>query len=147
MRGVVDFREARIRDVNWWRRSNVLIREMEREDDRVIAAAMLQRYCAYVANGQLTDDSFKKFQELSQQECVRLIELLRPWTAAASARTDAIEQVTETYKRLVGDPKDPEFMARMAAEVKQFEEERRAVKAETDEQRVARLLRERAARQ
>ncbi len=142
VRGVIDFRDAQIMDVKWWRRTNILIQEMAREDDLRVSESILRRYCAYVANGWLEDASFKNFQEKAQQTCARLIELAYPWTAAESTKTDVIEDLTALYNREVGNPSDPEFMARVAEGVRKHQEEEQRIAAETDEQRVARRLRE-----
>lgn len=141
---MIDFRQANVRDVAWWRRCNVLIAEMEREDDRVITQALLHLHCAYVSNGSLESASFKAQSESAKQQLLLLFDQTRPWTAAANSPDAALQRLTDKYKEVLGDPNDPAFLAKIADGIRRHEQlQRESVFKETEEQRVHRLIRER----
>lgn len=146
MRGVVDFARADVRDVDWWRRCNVLIGEMEREDDREITKALLALHCAYLANGSLKDDSFQQQSEQAKQQLMALFDAMRPWAATAASPEALLKTITDKYRAQVGDPNDPAFMAKIADGVRRHKALQRQAQSETEEQRIARLIRERALR-
>ncbi len=60
--GVIDFSKARLRDVSWWRRSNLLIRSMHADREAQLLRTAYSFQCALVANGSLTEESFKQVQ-------------------------------------------------------------------------------------
>lgn len=143
-RGVIDFSRARVRDVRWWRRSNAIIRAMDRDDefDLVRAAFDLQR--SLVGNSGLTDESFKQAQKTANEAFAQLQQIRRPWFDKAKAKADAIAGMIAEYKKYIGDPDDPVFREKLLADAAAAEAAS-APPAESEDARIERLIRERDA--
>lgn len=121
-----------------------MIQAMEAEDDRIASQGLLQFYLAHVSNGSLLEESFKAMAESAKQEVLHLMELLRPWTASTTSAEQMLQAVTDTYRKLVGDPNDPAFMDEIREGVRKHEAlQKEALFRETDEQRITRLISER----
>lgn len=145
---MIDFRTARLLDHDWWRRTDLLIEELERQDLLETWKAVLALKCALIGNGNLTSDDFKAAQAQAREAVNEILNLTRPWAAKTTkeAKLEQVEGLIAKYKRLVGDPRDPAFMAKMQADLA-ADRARRAVKPpETDDQRINRLMQERDAR-
>lgn len=146
--GIIDFRRARLLDVNWWRYTNVLIDDMLQEDHRGILQMVHAFQCALIAHGNLTEESFKKAQERAWDKLDQYIATLWPWTAGdgRGARQEETDELIALYKQTQGDPNDPAFRAKLQADVEANQARELALrKPESAEQRVDRLLVERDA--
>jgi hypothetical protein len=145
LRRGVDFGEARLRDVHWWRRMNALLRGMAVEEDLALLRTTYAYRCALVGNGNLTPEAFKESQEKARAIFSEILHLTMPWLEGREGRNreEEIGGLIAAYKSEVGDPGDPAFAAKLAADVEASRRRRAALAAETDEQRVDRLLRER----
>lgn len=110
--------------------------------------AILALKCALIANGNLNPDDFKAAQTQAREAVNSILNLTRPWDAKTTeqAKLEHVEGLVEKYKRLVGDPRDPAFMAKMQADIAADKARRAEKPRETDEQRINRLMRERDAR-
>lgn len=146
LRGVIDFREARVLDVSWWRRLNILLREMEREDQIKITQAQLLKYCAFIANGNLEESDFKGIQEKAQESIRGLITLIYPWFDSEKDKTKVLDDLTSLWTAHFGDWNDPAVQERIKEGIRLNDERLKEVRRETDEQMVARKIRERARR-
>jgi len=140
-RGVVDFSAARVLDVGWWRKTNLLISSMA-DDDRLLtlrAAFDFQR--ALVANGNLTKESFEGCQKTCREILDDIWNVVSPWSKAtqASVRSGQIGSLIDAYKRMVGDPDDPKFRDKLLKELELQESARNVVQPESDDARVSRL--------
>lgn len=144
--GVIDFSQARIREISWWRKTNILIREMARLDEIETMRDAYKFQCALISNGSLTKDSFEKSQTGAKETFQELFNVRRPWAATSIEESGAkeVQGMMDKYKRLIGDPRDPTFMAQMQENAKKIREAASDVPEETDEQRVDRKLREQA---
>jgi hypothetical protein len=140
--GAIDFRQARLRDPNWWRLVNAVIRAMTADRDAEILRAAYAFQCALVDNGNLTDDSFKTAQARTKETFNDLVNAIQPWAARTTGEVKKTEiaGMVETYKRLIGDPGDPKFRDRMLASIEKNRLERERPSPEDEETRVARLL-------
>lgn len=119
MRGAIDYREARLNDVQWWRRFHMIIDEMNREADEKILVYAYQFHLALAANSSLTEDSFKKTQKNALDLYNDLLNNIHPWAHSRGAERDKEEKqkLLDTYKKVIGDMSDPKFQAVIAAEV------------------------------
>lgn len=149
LRGIIDFRAARILDVNWWRRSNILLQALVDEEDARILETLYRFQCALIANGGLTEESFTQSQRHTKETCNELINAIQPWAAksAGSVRQKHIQELIALYKEVVGDPDDPVFKAKMEAEAAAMLAEARRAVPESDEDRIERLSLERDSRE
>lgn len=145
-RGVVDFSRARVRDVGWWRRTNALIRAMDRDDRLVLAKAAFDHQLSLVGNSALTDESFKKSQETARELYQEILNLAEPWAARSVADVKAATRsgLISAYKRLIGDPDDPAFRRKLLADQERLKAGKvAAAPVETQDQKIDRLMRER----
>lgn len=144
-KGLVDFRQARLLDIGWWRRVNILRNALQDADDLEMLKAAYAFPLALLGNSSLTPESFKGAQTTAKENFNEILNSLRPWDAKTSdtARHDQIDELVTNYKKMVGDPKDPVFAAKLRASIEAERKRRAAVPAETDDARVERLLRER----
>ncbi len=108
-RGVIDFRQARLRDVNWWRRTNILLAEMARDDDAAATHASFLFHLALVANGSLSEDGFKAEQVKAKEAFTEYVACTHPWAERVRKQqqlSDA-KALRDMYKQVCGDPDDP----------------------------------------
>lgn len=118
---------------------------MNEEDERRLIDAALTLQCALVGNGSLTPEDFKATQERAQHLYLDLANSLRPWSSKTAEETKqaVVDELIDTYKRVIGDPNDPEFRMRLEMDAARHAEMMKQVPAETDEQRIDRLLAQR----
>lgn len=149
---MIDFSQARLRDISWWRRTNLLLSIMERDDDEKIISAALRFHLALVANPSITEESWKKSKDDALSCFNDLIATLRPWGARTTEQRKQEEMagLRETYQKLLGDPtpgsafyndvilKEVERMNALMADTARPEE--------TAEERADRLFKERILR-
>jgi hypothetical protein len=144
--GVIDFSQAQLRDVRWWRRANLLVGSMARDDDLEIVRALLRFHLALLGNTQLTEDSWKSSKKHALDLINEIVGLVQPWGARSSERrmTDEMANLRELYKREIGDLDDPAFMRDViGAEVERLERlSMEEAGPETAEERMERLGRE-----
>lgn len=109
MRGVIDFRRAKPREARWWRRTNLLLEAMARDDDAAMIHASYLFHLALVANGSLSEDGFKAEQQKARKAFEELVACTHPWAEQVRRRRqlDDARELAALYKRVVGDPDDP----------------------------------------
>lgn len=130
VRGVIDFRQTRLLEPNWWRRFNILIDGMARDLDAQMTDAAYRYHLALVGNGQLTEESFKKAQERSVELYRELIESVKPWQKDnLSSSQRARETAREQYRQQIGNPDDPAVKAAIEAEIRLMREQMAATAA------------------
>lgn len=106
---MIDFRQAKLRDVNWWRRTNLLLTEVAREDEATVVHASYLYHLALVANGSIGADNFKEQQKKARETFNDFVACTHPWAERVrrNRQLTDMKQLTELYKRVVGDPDDP----------------------------------------
>lgn len=147
-RGVVDFRKAKLQDPAWYRYVNAVLIRMDADDEMTTLNSVLSYQCALVGNSMLTEESFKATQERCRELLTRIMNCANPWsqTSVENAKKHEISNLMEMYRKLVGDPRDPAFAAKLRQDAAQQAAERAKIATESDEERVDRLLRERQAK-
>lgn len=123
VRGVIDFRKAKLRSVNWWRRTNLLLGELARLDEAEVVRASYQYHLALVANGSLSDDGFKAEQKKAQQAFNELLSCTHPWAERVrrQQRLDDAKYMKDLYLKVCGDPDDPLTVERWRQESAELE--------------------------
>lgn len=117
-----------------------MISSMEEDDfARALNAAFMYQ-CALVGNGQLTENDFADAQKKANGLFRDILRNVQPWTD--KARQSEAESLADAYRRMVGDPRDPEFQKKMEADIAAFEALRDVVPEEPPEVKIARLLAE-----
>lgn len=123
VRGAIDFRQAKIRDVNWWRRTNLILSEIGREDDTAATMASYLYHLALVANGSLSDDGFKAEQQKAKAAFTDYVALTHPWAERVQKQRqmEDMKRMKEMYEQLVGDLNDPVTRERWKREAERLE--------------------------
>lgn len=116
---------------------------MARSDELELLKAAFQFQLALVSNAQLTEESWKKARQHGLDLFNDMVALLRPWGPADHGLKKEISSLRERYKKLIGDPADPEFKKVIAAEAKRMLSTPADEHEETGDERVDRLFRER----
>lgn len=152
VRGVIDFDQADIRDVRWWRKTNTLIKAMARDDDEKVLRAVFDFQLAQLGNSSLTEESFKACQKLAGELVKELISAVHPWENkdGKGAKQREIESLIDNYKKLFGDPNDPAFREKLRQQAEYLAALQRGEivepkEPETPEQMVERRLAEKRA--
>jgi hypothetical protein len=146
VKGLIDFREANFEDPTWWRRLRAVLAAVNRGRNKEALTALYRFQCALVANSGLTTESFEKVQERALDLRDDIISVLEPWTGQdkEERKTKEFKNHRQRYIDAFGvDPADPEFRQWEAETIAKLQQEQQYV--ESDEERVSRLLRERAA--
>lgn len=112
----------------------------------VRAAFDLQR--SLVGNSGLTDKSFESSQKTAKALFGDIVEVLYPWSSkdAAAKKAGEIDGLINEYKRLVGDPDDPEFQKKLMHDYELIQESNAEQPQESENERIDRLMKEREAR-
>ena len=119
---------------------------MAQDEERLVVKAAYDFQRALMGNGSLTEDSFKKTQELAREAFNDFFNLIQPWAAKSTEdlKKQSIDNLIAMYKETFGDPNDPEFIRKIEEGVAESRRRRRYREdSETDEERVNRMLRER----
>lgn len=152
VRGVVDFRAARVRDVRWWRRLNVLLRAIAKEDELTTTQMAFDYQLSLVGNPALLADHWARARKEANNLFREGFFLIKPWAAASAEdlQKGEIAGLIEEYKKVQGDPRDPAFRKKLDADMAASRARRLAAREtarrETEDGRVSRLIREREAR-
>lgn len=129
-RGVIDFSASRPNDAAWWRRFWWLLDMVAVDNEARLVEAQQRHSLALVANGNLSDDGFARAQKQAAGGFQHLQALYRPWEGVTPADREARDRKTErdAYVRLMGDPNDPEVLARARQAAAEYEANKSAVK-------------------
>lgn len=142
--GVIDFRQARLLDRRWWRRSAILLDALDAEAQARARDAALALSLAQVGAGWITADGWKAAQDRALDMTQAQVAAATPWVKTGGDRVQAAaEDLAERFRRRIGDMRDPAFRAKMEAEAARMRAERVAAARESDDDRVGRRLRER----
>lgn len=144
-RGAIDFARANIRDLSWWRMSNAVISSMARTEEIVALQAAYDFQLALVGNSGLTEESFKAAQKTGKEIFQQIIDTQMPWAASdmKGQKDREVNSLIDAYKRLIGDPDDPEFQKKILHDMEMQAKPKVVEVVETDDQRIARLIEER----
>jgi hypothetical protein len=126
-RGLIDFRQAELLDPDWWRRYNIMIAGMSRDDDFDLQTKVMDFHLALVSNSGLTEDSFKSSQANARETFYDIIAVTRPWEMGSKDQRQEklLNDSYDAYKAAFGeDLRDPEFKERNKADVAQWKLDR-----------------------
>jgi hypothetical protein len=144
-RGIVDFSRANVRDINWWRRVNMLIQRMEQDDKLPALFAELVHLCGLVGISNLEGNVLKEVTKAAGESVQDLRDAVTPWFPRDKIVAAEIEQVGELYRSVFGDPNSPEFQSQFDAYVQDRQATAAEALKETEDQRVDRRMREQEA--
>jgi hypothetical protein len=144
-RGAIDFTKANVRDLSWWRMTNAVISSMARTEEIVALQAAYDFQLALVGNSGLTEESFKASQKTGKEIFQQIIDTQMPWAAAdlKGQKDREVNSLIDAYKRMIGDPDDPEFQKKLLHDMELQDKPKVVVKKESEEDRIARLIEER----
>lgn len=114
---------------------------MAADDVMKLTQAAFAYQCALVGNGQLSEEGFKTSQKTAIALYNEIVNNVEPWARSSieDRKQDEITALVEDYRRLVGDPNDPEFRAKLDADLARVEQLRKQRPKETPEARLDRL--------
>jgi hypothetical protein len=132
-----------VNDPAWWKRFTILLRGVQRKNNKEIGQAALQFHSALLGNGTLTEDSFNKTQERGRELLYSVIGQINPWEGRSYE--ERVNEEALNYKKMwmaaTGeDPDSPEYKAKEEALRASIREEQ--VQGQEDDQRKADELRE-----
>jgi hypothetical protein len=141
----VDFSKARLHDIRWWRRVNRIIEAMARDDELAILRAAFDYQRTLVGLPNIADNDFKNSQKLANELLADIQNNVKPWAAKSGTerREAQMTALIDMYKRKVGDPSDPVFQDKLRQDLERQRQQRLKPVAETELQRIDRLVRER----
>lgn len=121
---------------------------MEREDELVLARAAYDFQLTVLSNPLLNgaQENLHKNVEKVKSDFNSLCNLVRPWAAKTDEelQKDSLKALMAQYKRIFGDPNDPELQTQIEKYSQWREQVRRQRESgeldESPDQRVARLL-------
>jgi len=146
-RGLIDFQRANVKDINWWRYVNAILYASLRDESLVTDQLAYQYQLALISNSTLTQDSWKGAQEQAKAMFQDCLNTQRPWAARTSAQRqeEQVGGLVDTYRKTIGDPRDPVFAAKLEQDIRDSQARRRERRnnQETEDSRLTRLLRER----
>lgn len=126
-RGLLDFSDYSPWDTNWWRRSHMLLRAMDREDDRHLIEARLAHYGAmligHLSNPQLAT-GVKDAHAASIGGLNDMVNWLQPWDPRTleDVQQGHLKGLEDSYRDWVGDPADPEFQKLVEEDVRRIKD-------------------------
>ena len=123
----------------------MLIEAMARDDEIELLRNSLAINCALAANAKLEPKSFESVQTNAKRLFNDIINVVHPWAhkSLEEVELDGLNDLTSTYKRIFGDPNDPEFRKLMQQEAEQNKRDRQAAIPEDPEVALNRRLAER----
>jgi hypothetical protein len=129
---------------------NAILRSMDQDDERKVVEHALDYQLALISNSSMTTESWTEAQKRATEYFQTLFNLLRPWAAKSidDVAKSQVNDLIDTYRRVIGDPRDPEFRKKLDADIAASRARRAAAKqkGESEQARIERLLRERDAR-
>jgi hypothetical protein len=130
---------------------NALVEAMADEELLRLIESAVQLRCSLIA-ARLSDESFKANLDQVNELMNQAAGLLQPWAGKdrGASKLAQVGGLIDDYRRLVGDPNDPAFRAKLIEDMRRHEEEKRSrvvTPKENDMDRIDRLIRERDERQ
>ena len=143
-RGLIDFRQARLLDPDWWKYCRLIFQGIVWDDDRVLQDAIYRFHLSLVSNSGLTEESFAEAQKNAQNGFYDVVGLLRPWAgvSAAERQTQEVDTLKKAYEEAFGRSlDDPEFIKQEEEAVARWRADRAQQRDsfESEEDRVRRL--------
>jgi hypothetical protein len=79
--GAIDYSRADPMDNRWRIKHRLSLREMQRREDQNMMENIHRHWCAYLAHGALTEESFAAVKEKAGDALVDLQDAIFPWNA------------------------------------------------------------------
>lgn len=103
----IDYSLADPKDINWRIRHQLIIREIQRTEERYIVESAHRHWLAYVSHGNLTAESFTSAKQNVSETIDKLQHVVFPWLtkpekeAQKNTIDDATAALVERYKTYV----------------------------------------------
>lgn len=102
--GAIDYSQADPKDINWRIRHRLLIKEIARQDDVRMYAALHRQWLAYVSHGSLTEESYAEVKKLADDSLLNVQRAIYPWikpAGAEAANKDQKDTIDPTTRKLI----------------------------------------------
>lgn len=96
--GIFNYANADPTEKNWRIRHRLLLNEIYRREEQQLLLAAHQHWCAYVAHGNLTEDSFSNIKQELTKTFTALHSITFPWQAATEPQVENSTIDAETQK-------------------------------------------------
>lgn len=113
--GAIDFSKAKFTDPGWWRRLNLVLRELLRQNNRTLIIERIRYHTALMAIPGVSQDTYQRCQEKASDGFDELVDSYRRPFGAREEKLDTANKLIELYKEEFGNPDDPEYAAQIDA--------------------------------
>lgn len=79
--GAIDYSRADPTDNRWRIKHRLSLLEMRRQEDQHMLEHLHRHWCAYLAHGALTEESFADVKEKAGEALIDLQDVIFPWNA------------------------------------------------------------------
>lgn len=79
--GAIDYSRADPQDIRWRIKHRLVLHEMQRQENQRVLAHTHKHWCAYLAHGGLTEESFTNVKQQAGEILVDLQNIIFPWAA------------------------------------------------------------------
>jgi len=83
--GAIDYSRADPKDIYWRIRHRLVIRELQRQNDKELFNAVQQHWLSYVAHGRLSEESFTDVKKHADTALLNLQKAIYPWIEVKKA--------------------------------------------------------------
>lgn len=94
--GAVDYSRADPTDTRWRIKHRLVLLEMQRRENQHVLEYTHRHWCAYLAHGGLTEDSFANVKKNAGETLIDLQNSVFPWNADAKAEETPDGESNET---------------------------------------------------
>ena len=94
--GAVDYSRADPTDTRWRIKHRLLLLEMQRRENQHVLEYTHRHWCAYLAHGGLTEDSFANVKKSAGETLIELQDSVFPWNASPKEEKDSDNENSET---------------------------------------------------
>jgi Na+-transporting NADH:ubiquinone oxidoreductase subunit NqrC len=112
LRGVIDYRQARPFEAQWWRHCRVLLTALRDEIGIEVQRASFDFHRSLISNSGLSEESFTRVQRRCSNDFYDLVGVLEPWRGINSANIQQyqLDRSRQEYIAAFGvDPSTQEF--------------------------------------
>lgn len=110
--GAIDFSKAKFTDPGWWRRLNLVLKELLRQNNRILTIERLRYHNTLMGVPGFDTNSC---QEKAVDAFEELIDSYRRPFGTRDQKIDTANKLIDAYKAEFGDPDDPDKAAEINA--------------------------------
>lgn len=113
--GAIDFSKAKFSDPGWWRRLNLVLRELLRQNNRVLAQERIRYHASLMGVANLDPDTYRRTQEKAIEAYEEIVDSYRRPFGQREQKIDTANKLIEAWEEEFGKQDDPETKAAVDA--------------------------------